>query len=34
MGAGHGGVSGRYDSLKETARDMAFELSALGLAGK
>lgn len=32
MGAGHGGVSGRYDALKETARDMAFQFSALGLA--
>ena len=34
MGAGHGGVSGRYDALKETARDDAFLLMALGLAGK
>ncbi|MDB6071593.1 MAG: oligopeptidase [Verrucomicrobiales bacterium] len=31
MGAGHGGVAGRYDALKETARDMAFQLSALGI---
>lgn len=29
MGAGHGGVSGRYDSLKETARTFAFLLTAL-----
>ena len=29
MGAGHGGVSGRYDSLKETARTYAFLLTAL-----
>ena len=34
MGAGHGGVSGRYDALKETARDQTFLLMALGLAGK
>ena len=34
MGAGHGGVSGRYDALKETARDQTFVLMALGLAGK
>ena len=34
MGAGHGGVSGRYDALKEKARDDAFLLTALGLAGK
>ena len=34
MGAGHGGVPGRYDALKETARDDAFLLTALGLAGK
>lgn len=32
MGAGHGGVAGRYDALKETARDMAFQLSALEIA--
>ena len=31
MGAGHGGASGRYDALKETARDQAFLLMALGL---
>ena len=29
MGAGHGGVSGRYDVLKETARIHAFLLTAL-----
>ena len=29
MGAGHGGVSGRYDALKETARTYAFLLTAL-----
>ena len=34
MGAGHGGVSGRYDALKETARSYAFLLTALGLEGK
>ena len=34
MGAGHGGASGRYDALKEVARDDAFLLSALGLQGK
>ncbi len=30
MAAGHGGSSGRYDALKETAIDYAFVLSALG----
>jgi oligopeptidase B len=34
MGAGHGGASGRYDALKEVARDIAFQLTVLGLAGK
>jgi hypothetical protein len=34
MGAGHGGASGRYDALKEVARDDAFLLSALGLQDK
>jgi len=34
MGAGHGGASGRYDALKEVARDDAFLLMALGLAEK
>lgn len=32
FGAGHGGASGRYDALHDTARDYAFFLSALGLA--
>ncbi len=32
FGAGHGGASGRYDALNDTARDYAFFLSALGLA--
>ncbi len=31
MDAGHGGASGRYDSLREQAIDYAFALSALGL---
>ncbi|MES1168500.1 MAG: prolyl oligopeptidase family serine peptidase, partial [Oleiharenicola lentus] len=31
FGAGHGGASGRYDALNDTARDYAFFLSALGL---
>lgn len=30
MGAGHGGVSGRYDAIRETARNYAFFLTALG----
>jgi oligopeptidase B len=30
MGAGHGGVAGRYDALNDTARNYAFFLSALG----
>jgi oligopeptidase B len=33
LGAGHGGASGRYDRLRETAHDYAFVLFALGLAG-
>jgi oligopeptidase B len=33
MGAGHGGASGRYERLKETARDFAFALKIAGLAG-
>ncbi len=33
MGAGHGGASGRYDALKETAFDYAFLLTALGVSG-
>jgi len=32
MDAGHGGASGRYDALKETAFDYAFVLTQLGLA--
>jgi oligopeptidase B len=31
MGAGHGGSSGRYDSLKDTAFDYAFILSQFGI---
>ena len=31
MAAGHGGSSGRYDRLKETALDYAFVLSQVGL---
>ncbi len=30
MGAGHGGASGRYDALRETASDYAFILSQVG----
>ena len=32
MGAGHGGASGRFDQLKETALGYAFALSCVGLA--
>jgi oligopeptidase B len=32
MDAGHGGASGRYDALRETAFDYAFILSQVGLA--
>ena len=32
MGAGHGGKSGRYDSLRETAEEYAFVLMALQMA--
>jgi oligopeptidase B len=31
MGAGHGGASGRYDALKDTAFDYAFVLSQFGI---
>jgi len=31
MSAGHGGVSGRYEAIKEIARAHAFLLMALGL---
>lgn len=31
MGAGHGGRSGRYDSLREVAEEYAFILNAMGL---
>ena len=31
MGAGHGGKSGRYDSLRDTAEEYAFLLLALGM---
>jgi oligopeptidase B len=33
MGAGHGGKSGRFESLRETAEEYAFILKAFGLAG-
>jgi oligopeptidase B len=32
MDAGHGGASGRYDALRETAFDYAFILSQAGIA--
>ena len=31
MGAGHGGASGRYDRLREIARDWGFVLRQLGV---
>ena len=31
MGAGHGGASGRYDALRDTAFDYAFILTQLGI---
>ena len=33
MGAGHGGKSGRYESLREGAEEHAFVLWQLGVAG-
>jgi oligopeptidase B len=33
MGAGHGGASGRYDALRDTAFDYAWILNVLGLGG-
>lgn len=33
MGAGHGGKSGRFEALRETAEEYAFLLAAFGLAG-
>ena len=32
MGAGHGGKSGRFESLRETAEEYSFILQAFGLA--
>ena len=34
MGAGHGGASGRFERLKETARDFAFALKIAGMADR
>jgi oligopeptidase B len=34
LGAGHGGASGRYDALRETAFTYAFVLSQMNLAGR
>jgi oligopeptidase B len=31
MGAGHGGASGRYDRLKDSAFDYAFILTQMGI---
>jgi oligopeptidase B len=33
MGAGHGGASGRFDGLKDTAFNFAFALEVAGLSG-
>ena len=33
MGAGHGGKSGRFESLRETAEEIAFVLWQLGVEG-
>jgi len=33
MEAGHGGASGRFEGLKETALEYAFALAAVGKAG-
>ena len=33
MGAGHGGKSGRFESLREAAEEHAFVLTQLGVAG-
>jgi protease II len=33
MGAGHGGPSGRYDALRETAFTYPFQLSQMGRNG-
>ena len=34
LGAGHGGASGRYDALRETAFTYAFVLWQVGLPGR
>jgi oligopeptidase B len=31
MGAGHGGDSGRFDRIKQTAREYAFAIDTLGI---
>jgi len=33
MGAGHGGKSGRFEGLRETAEEFAFILRQLGVEG-
>ncbi|MCY1448925.1 Protease 2 [compost metagenome] len=33
LGAGHGGMSGRYQGLKDVALEYAFLLKVLGIAG-